>query len=110
MRIEDKTLLVTGANRGIGMALVALRRGARRVYAGTRQPLSFDDGRVTPVDLDITDAAQIQRAVAQIGPLDVLINNAGLALYVELADRGAFEQRLAVNLFGTYDLPHAFIP
>ena len=112
MRIEDKTLLVTGANRGIGTALVeeALRRGARRVYAGTRQPLSFDDGRVTPVDLDITDAAQIQRAVAQIGPLDVLINNAGLALYVELADRSAFEQQLAVNLFGTYDLTHAFIP
>jgi len=49
------------ANRGIGQALVeeALARGARRVYAGTRQPLAHPDGRVTPLTLDITDAAQI---------------------------------------------------
>ena len=55
-RIADKAVLVTGANRGIGKALVeeALRRGAKRVYAGTRQPLAHLDGRVTPLTLDVT--------------------------------------------------------
>jgi NAD(P)-dependent dehydrogenase (short-subunit alcohol dehydrogenase family) len=50
MTIAGKTILVTGANRGIGQGLVAeaLRRDARRVYAGTRQPLAHPDGRVTP--------------------------------------------------------------
>ena len=55
-------MLVTGANRGIGQALVAeaLSRGAKRVYAGTRQPLAHPDGRVTPLTMDVTDAAQIR--------------------------------------------------
>ena len=56
--IADRSVLVTGANRGIGQALVeeALRRGAKRVYAGTRQPLTHPDERVTPLTLDVTDA------------------------------------------------------
>src|SRR5216684_3856862 len=112
MTIADKTVLVTGANRGIGRALVeeALSRGAKRVYAGTRQPLAHPDGRVTPLTLDITSAAQIQAAADQVGSLDVLINNAGLALYDDITDRAALEQHLAVNLFGTYGVTQAFLP
>src|SRR6202171_3096852 len=104
MTLAGRTVLVTGANRGIGQALVeeALRRGAKRVYAGTRQPLTHSDGRVTPLTLDVTDAAQIQAAVDRVESLDVLINNAGVALYDDLSDRAAVEQHLAVNLFGTY--------
>ncbi len=110
--LTDKTVLVTGANRGIGHALVeeALRRGASRVYAGTRQPMSHPDSRVTPLILDVTDPAQIQRAVDSIDALDVLINNAGIALYDDLTDRAVLEQHLAVNLFGTYDVTRAFLP
>jgi NAD(P)-dependent dehydrogenase (short-subunit alcohol dehydrogenase family) len=112
MAIADKTVLVTGANRGIGQALVdeALRRGAKRVYAGTRVPLAHSDGRVVPVALDVTDAAQIEAAVERIGSLDYLINNAGIALYDDLSDRSALEQHLAVNLFGTYEVTRAFLP
>lgn len=112
MTIADKTVLVTGANRGIGQALVeeALRRGAKRVYAGTRQPLTHSDERVTPLTLDVTDAAQTQAAVERVESLDLLINNAGLALFDDLGERAALEQSLAVNLFGPYGVTQAFLP
>ena len=112
MTIADKAVLVTGANRGIGQALVeeALARGAKRVYAGTRQPLAHPDGRVTPLTLDVTSAAQIQAAADQVETLDVLINNAGIALYDDLSDRAVLERHLAVNLFGTYGVTQAFLP
>jgi NAD(P)-dependent dehydrogenase (short-subunit alcohol dehydrogenase family) len=112
MTIEGKTVLVTGANRGIGQALVeeALRRGAKRVYAGTRQPLAHADERVTALALDVTDGGQIQAAVENVDSLDVVINNAGLALYGDLRDRTALEQSLAVNLYGPYDVTQAFLP
>jgi NAD(P)-dependent dehydrogenase (short-subunit alcohol dehydrogenase family) len=112
MTIADRSVLVTGANRGIGQALVkeALRRGAKRVYAGTRQPLAHSDERVTPLTLDVTNAAQIREAVEKVESLDVLINNAGLALYDDLSDRATIEQHLAVNLFGTYGVTQAFLP
>ena len=112
MTIADKTVLVTGANRGIGRALVeeALNRGAKRVYAGARQPVTHGDGRVTPLTLDVTNAAQIQRAVDEVDSLDILINNAGVALYDDLSDRAVLERHLAVNLFGAYGVTQAFLP
>jgi NAD(P)-dependent dehydrogenase (short-subunit alcohol dehydrogenase family) len=104
MTIADKTVLVTGANRGIGQALVteALNRGARREYAGTRQPLAHPDRRVRPLILDVTNPAQIQAAAEQVETLDVLINNAGIWLYDDLSDRAMLEQHLAVNFYGTW--------
>jgi NAD(P)-dependent dehydrogenase (short-subunit alcohol dehydrogenase family) len=112
MTIADRAVLVTGANRGIGQALVeeALRRGAKRVYAGTRRPLAHPDGRVTPLTLDVTSAAQTRAAAGQVESLDILINNAGLGLYDDLSDRAALERHLAVNLFGTYGVTRAFLP
>jgi NAD(P)-dependent dehydrogenase (short-subunit alcohol dehydrogenase family) len=112
MTVAGKAVLVTGANRGLGQALVeeALLRGAKRVYAGTRQPLAHPDGRVKPVTLDITSAAQTQAAVESVESLDVLVNNAGLALPDDLSDRAVLEQHLAVNLFGTYGVTQAFLP
>jgi NAD(P)-dependent dehydrogenase (short-subunit alcohol dehydrogenase family) len=112
IKIANKTVLVTGANRGIGKALVeeALKRGAKRVYAGARQPLAHLDGRVTPLILDVTNGDQIQAAVGRVESLDILINNAGLALNDDLSDRAALERHLAVNLFGTYAVTQAFLP
>ena len=110
--IAGRSVLVTGANRGIGQALVeeVLQRGAKRVYVGTRHPLSHPDERVTPLILDVTDPTQIERAVAQIESLDILINNAGVALFDDLSDRAVLERHLAVNLFGTWNMTQAFLP
>jgi NAD(P)-dependent dehydrogenase (short-subunit alcohol dehydrogenase family) len=108
--IANKTVLVTGGNRGIGRALVeeALSRGAKRVYVGTRKPVANSDA--TPVPLDVTDTAQIQRAVDGIGSLDILINNAGIAGYDDLSDEATLQRHLDVNLFGTFRVTQAFLP
>lgn len=112
MDIAQKTILITGANRGIGRALVeeALRRGASRVYAGARGDFQHPDPRVTPLKLDVTDAAGIKRAAAGVAELDVLINNAGIAIYDDLSKPEIIQQHLAVNLFGPLNVTRAFLP
>lgn len=112
MTIHGKTILVTGASRGIGRALVeeALSRGAARVYAAARQPVTHPDGRVTPLTLDVTDPEQIRAAADSVESVDLLINNAGVQPVDDLSDPAALEQALAVNLFGTYRVTRAFLP
>ena len=87
MTIAEKAVVVTGDHRGIGQAPVVegLRRGAKRVCAGEPQPLAHLDGRVRPLALDA---------------LDVLIDNAGIAICDDLSTSDAIEQNLGVNFFG----------
>lgn len=112
MDIQNKTVLITGANRGIGRALVqdALRRGAKRVYAGMRSASAITDYRATPLTLDITNASQIQEAAAKVDTLDVLINNAGIASYDDLTNLDVVERHLAVNFLGPLKMINAFLP
>jgi NAD(P)-dependent dehydrogenase (short-subunit alcohol dehydrogenase family) len=112
MTFEDKTVLVTGANRGVGKALAdeALARGAKRVFAGTRQPLTHPDARVRPLTLDVTNPAQVQAAASGVEALDVLINNAGIMLPDRPFDPAILERHLAVNLFGSHAMAQAFLP
>lgn len=112
MKIANSTILVTGANRGLGKALVeeALKKGAKRIYAGARQPFAHADRRVVPLTLDVTNGTQIREAAEKVDALDILINNAGISLQNDLSDRAALERLLAVNLFGAYDMTQAFLP
>jgi NAD(P)-dependent dehydrogenase (short-subunit alcohol dehydrogenase family) len=112
VKIEGKAVLITGANRGVGRALLeeVLGRGAKRVYAATRQPFAHGDRRVTHVPLDVTNAAQVRAAVSKVEALDVLINNAGQSAYDDLSDRVVLDQLLAINLFGTHAVTQAFVP
>lgn len=110
---SGKSVLITGANRGLGKALVqeALNRGAARVYAGTRQPMKHPDSRVVPLSLDVTDAEQIRAAAEAVESLDLLVNNAGLALPVDdLSEPAGLEQLFAVNVFGTLGVTRALLP
>lgn len=119
MKIQDCVALVTGANRGIGEALVheLLKSGAGRVYAAARDPKLFDpalldDPRVVPLQLDVTQPAQAQAAAQQATDVNLLINNAGVSHYgVTLLDDGALDnlrEELDVNLFGILHMFRAF--
>jgi len=112
MNIANKTILITGANRGIGRALVneALKRGAKKVYAGTRGSLQVLDERVTPITLDVTSDSEIRRAADSVDTLDVLINNAGISLQDDLSNSSMIHQHLAVNCFGLVNVTRAFLP
>ena len=110
--IVNKVVLITGANRGIGRALLeeALARGAKKIYAGTRKDFTHPDKRVVPITLDVTNKQQIAEAVKKVGYLDILINNAGVSLFDNLSDQAILAQHFAVNFFGPYDMIQAFIP
>lgn len=115
MKIANATVFVTGGNRGLGLALVQalLARGAVKVYAGVRDPASFNVPGAIPVQLDVTDAAQVTAAAAACGEVDLLINNAGIAqlfdyLDVTAVDRG--HDMFETNFFGVLRMSQAFTP
>ncbi len=117
LAIAGKSVLVTGANRGLGKAFVQklIDGGAARVYAAARNPgtVDIDDARVVPIQLDITKPDDIGAAVAECGDVAVLINNAGAMLRSPLLaspDMGAARAEMETNYFGTLAMCRAFAP
>jgi len=82
----------------------------RHVYATSRQPFGHPDDRVTPLTMDVTDWAQIQRGIESVDSLDILINNAGVSLPDDLSSRAAFEQHFDVNVYGPLMVTQALLP
>jgi NAD(P)-dependent dehydrogenase (short-subunit alcohol dehydrogenase family) len=115
MQLANAVVLITGANRGIGRAFAreALERGARRVYAAARDPAAVDLPGVLAIPLDVTDAAQVARAVRECGDLTLLVNNAGIATtggFLADTTLQASRQQLEVNFFGMLRMTQAFAP
>ena len=115
MHINDSVALVTGANRGLGRAWceALLAAGARKVYAAARNGASVTLAGVIPVELDVTDPAQVARAVQQCGDVTLLVNNAGVLRGGDLLSAPgllAAREELDINLFGPLAMCTAFAP
>ncbi|WP_394823876.1 SDR family oxidoreductase [Pendulispora albinea] len=115
MNIEGSVVFVTGANRGIGRAVVDafVQAGASRVYAATRSPQAGDNPKVVPIELDVTDSKAIQAAAEKAGDTQILINNAGILAAQPLlgaTDPEAAEREMRTNYFGTLYVTRAFAP
>ena len=115
MQLANAVVLITGANRGIGLAFAreALARGARRVYAAARDPASVTLPGVQPLALDVTDPRQVERAARECRDVTVLVNNAGIATtggFLQDASLESTRRQLETNFFGVLRMAQAFAP
>jgi NAD(P)-dependent dehydrogenase (short-subunit alcohol dehydrogenase family) len=114
MKISESTAIVTGANGGLGVGFVAglLARGATQVFAAARNPQEWADPRIQPIALDVTDPESVTRAAAQVGEVDIVINNAGVFRTGGLIDGPLDDLRtqIATNVVGPVLVARAFAP
>ena len=120
LKIKDSVAVVTGANRGIGLAFVKalLDRGARKVYAAGRDLaaldaiVALDRTRVVSLQLDLLNQKQIREAAAKTGAIDLLVNNAGVAAFGSILSGSPemVERDMQTNYFGTLNVIRAFAP
>jgi NAD(P)-dependent dehydrogenase (short-subunit alcohol dehydrogenase family) len=115
MKLDNAVVLITGANRGLGLAFAreALARGARKVYAGARDPSKVTLPGVEPIALDVTNPSDIAAAAARCKDVTVIINNAGIANMGGFLAPGSVESaqtQLDVNFFGPLRMSQAFAP
>jgi NAD(P)-dependent dehydrogenase (short-subunit alcohol dehydrogenase family) len=115
MKLDNAIVLITGANRGLGLAFAraALARGARKVYAAARDPAHVTEPGVVPLRLDVTRPDEIAAAARDCADLTLLINNAGIAGtggFLTGDSVAAARAMLETNFFGPMRLSQAFAP
>ena len=113
MKLEGSVVLITGANRGLGLefAKQALAAGAKKVYAGARDPSKITLAGVIPVKLDVTNADDVATVASQCSDVTLLINNAGIARLGGVVQADAarlLRDQMETNLFGMFNLSQAF--
>lgn len=119
--IKDKTVLITGANRGIGKALLEtfLEKGAKKVYAAVRSPekaqfLVEEHGdKVALLPVDMKDKASIFAAALEAPDVDMVVNNAGILLKATPLEEDIFaklDEQMTVNVHGLLAIAQAFAP
>ncbi|WP_243077153.1 SDR family oxidoreductase [Microbacterium sp. SS28] len=113
--LDGAIVFVTGANGGIGTHFVreALARGAAKVYATARTPRAWDDERIVPLALDVTDPASVEAAVQAAPDVTVLINNAGVSPSTSsllTISEDELRANMETNFFGPVLLARAFAP
>jgi NAD(P)-dependent dehydrogenase (short-subunit alcohol dehydrogenase family) len=115
MKIEGSIALVTGANRGLGLAYAKalLDAGARKVYAGARDPASVKLAGVVPIKLDVNDPHDVAEAARIASDVNIVINNAGiLRPGALLSEQGSsvIREQLDTNFYGVLAMSRAFAP
>jgi len=115
MKIEGSIALVTGANRGLGLAFARALRdaGARKVYAGARDPASVKEPGLEAIRLDVTDSRSVAEAAASCTDVSIVINNAGILRSGTLLGDGALatiREQLETNFYGALSVSEAFAP
>jgi NAD(P)-dependent dehydrogenase (short-subunit alcohol dehydrogenase family) len=115
MNIENAVVLVTGANRGIGLAFARelLARGARKVYAAARDPATVTLPGVQALRLDVTKPDEIAAAAQQAADVTLVINNAGIAQpggFLAEDSEAVARRIFETNFFGVLNVSKAFAP
>ncbi|HRO59254.1 MAG TPA: SDR family oxidoreductase [Burkholderiaceae bacterium] len=115
MNIRGSVAFVTGANRGLGLAIAQalLDAGARKVYAGARNPEQIELPGVVPIRLDVTDAGQVAAAAAQCQDTQLLVNNAGIGGSMGFLSGETIETARRIfetNYYGLIRMSQAFAP
>ena len=115
MNLQNSVVFITGANRGLGLAFAqaALAAGARKVYAAARDPATVTLPGVIPVQLDVTNSAQIVAAVAACPDVTLLVNNSGISRgssFLGTDAMAAARAEFETNFFGPWAVAQAFAP